>query len=199
MSKDPIGLQGGLNFSIYVTNPITRIDPLGLQDISSLGFDSSQLEGAGDYASYQKKCVDSTGQYCTNTHRDDPIIDYVFCSAGMPTKSGAGYQNLVTERYIDAPERVTKKKLEIVCGEGYIVNKDKGAIRSDEIDDFLEADKVIKKIDVDAGKKGLLSLGGGAGVVRLKNRSIFDLSQPVAIEVRGRASIVSKKKEKGKK
>ena len=199
VSKDPIGLQGGLNFSIYVTNPITRIDPLGLQDISSLGFDSSQLEGAGDYASYQKKCVDSTGQYCTNTHRDAPIIDYVFCSAGMPTKSGAGYQNLVTERYIDAPERVTKKKLEIVCGEGYIVNKDKGAIRSDEIDDFLEADKVIKKIDVDAGKKGLLSLGGGAGVVRLKNRSIFDLSQPVAIEVRGRASIVSKKKEKGKK
>ena len=32
--------------------------------------------------------------------------------------------------------------------------------------------------------------------VRLKTRSIFNLSQLVAIEIRGSASIISKKKEK---
>lgn len=33
MSKDPIGLEGGLNTSAYVNNPTHWIDPMGLQPV----------------------------------------------------------------------------------------------------------------------------------------------------------------------
>ncbi|EIO1289267.1 hypothetical protein LOW49_004471, partial [Salmonella enterica subsp. enterica serovar Enteritidis] len=38
ITKDPIGLEGGLNLYQYPLNPILNIDPLGLSGWDSLGY-----------------------------------------------------------------------------------------------------------------------------------------------------------------
>ena len=41
MNQDPIGLAGGVNKNIYVKNPNKGIDPLGLMEELSGGFNRS--------------------------------------------------------------------------------------------------------------------------------------------------------------
>lgn len=69
-------------------------------------------------------------------------------------------------------------------------------LSSRNFDSQLESKKVIKKLDVSVGKKSILSISFGGAIVRLKEKGLFDLSQPIAIEMRGGAEIISPKKEK---
>ncbi|WP_220433051.1 hypothetical protein, partial [Rahnella variigena] len=56
VTQDPIGLNGGVNKSIYPVNPNSKIDPLGLKDKEGGFF--SNLFGWGGKASSTKDAID---------------------------------------------------------------------------------------------------------------------------------------------
>ena len=168
---------------------------MGLNDINNLGYNSEHMKGANEYAVFQKSCLEDTGEFCHNSHRDAPIYDYMYCTTAMPTPSGAGYLNLVTLETVDDPTLASKNKLEGICGVGYIFNKNDRRIRSDEIDTFLKSKKTRRKVDINVGKKGWLSVGAGAGFVTLDSYGLLDNTQPIAVEGRLSGSIKSGKKK----
>ena len=95
ISKDPIGLDGGLNSSIYVRNPNQWVDQLGL-NISYggqlLGM-SQQASSNLEYQAYRNyDCWLATGNICTI--KVQPLFDYVICSGGASIGSYSKIYNL---------------------------------------------------------------------------------------------------------
>ena len=88
ITQDPIGLRGGWNLYLYPLNPVTEIDPLGLQGIESFG------KGYADYCSAINSAVTNLSPEDANYVRHNmetmhnaynPLSEFVFgVSVGAP-------------------------------------------------------------------------------------------------------------------
>lgn len=83
VSKDPIGLEGGMNTSSYVTDPNQWIDPKGLNSFNygeMFGIPASAQSGLAYQGQRNYECYAETGELCKI--KVPPLFDYVACSGG---------------------------------------------------------------------------------------------------------------------
>ena len=66
VSKDPIGLAGGMNDHVYAINPIGWIDPHGLKPISRMGKQRMRVTSAAANSSLKVKNVNSAADKINN-------------------------------------------------------------------------------------------------------------------------------------
>lgn len=59
MSKDPIGLNGGMNTSAYVSDPTQWVDPLGLTEWTGSSYQVSVLAGTGIKYDLRSQCLNN--------------------------------------------------------------------------------------------------------------------------------------------
>ncbi|AJB67544.1 MULTISPECIES: RHS repeat-associated core domain-containing protein [Acinetobacter] len=83
VSKDPIGLEGGMNTSSYVSDPNQWIDPKGLNSFNygeMFGIPASAQSGLAYQGQRNYECYAETGELCKI--KVPPLFDYVACSGG---------------------------------------------------------------------------------------------------------------------
>ncbi|EMI9625127.1 RHS repeat protein [Acinetobacter baumannii] len=84
VSKDPIGLEGGMNTSSYVSDPNQWIDPEGLNSFNygeMFGIPASAQAGIAYQGQRNYDCWLKTGKQCELAI--EPLFDYVICSGGF--------------------------------------------------------------------------------------------------------------------
>jgi RHS repeat-associated protein len=95
VSKDPIGLEGGMNTSAYVNNPNQWIDPEGLNSFNygeMFGIPASAQSGIAYQGQRNYDCWLKTGKQCEIAV--EPLFDYVICSGGFSVLGGSKIYNL---------------------------------------------------------------------------------------------------------
>lgn len=82
VSKDPIGLESGMNTSSYVIDPNQWIDPKGLNSFNGemFGIPASAQSGLAYQGRRNYECYAETGELCKI--KVPPLFDYVACSGG---------------------------------------------------------------------------------------------------------------------
>ncbi|MDR9542110.1 RHS repeat-associated core domain-containing protein [Acinetobacter baumannii] len=83
VSKDPIGLEGGMNTSSYVSDPNQWIDPKGLNSFNygeMFGIPASAQSSLAYQGQRNYECYAETGELCKI--KVPPLFDYVACSGG---------------------------------------------------------------------------------------------------------------------
>ncbi|MDC4255686.1 RHS domain-containing protein [Acinetobacter baumannii] len=95
VSKDPIGLEGGMNTSSYVSDPNQWIDPEGLNSFNygeMFGIPASAQAGIAYQGQRNYDCWLKTGKQCELAI--EPLFDYVICSGGFSAFGGSKIYNL---------------------------------------------------------------------------------------------------------
>lgn len=88
LTQDPIGLEGGVNVYNYPTNPVQRIDPLGLcpcGDPAEIAKKAASYEGSSDWAYGTAK-----GRFAKNTNKCNLFVEDILTEQGsnVPDMNG---------------------------------------------------------------------------------------------------------------
>jgi RHS repeat-associated protein len=137
ITQDPIGLKGGWNLYQYPLNPVTRVDPLGLQGIGSFGDGFSHYCQQADSAVTYLPSEEATGviHNMENMHNVyNPLSEYtlgisvgstIFAMAGTSfgaataAEKGSACVKDVAESMIKDGER-DPMNLVLTCSKGFI-------------------------------------------------------------------------------
>ncbi|WP_168400169.1 RHS repeat-associated core domain-containing protein [Acinetobacter indicus] len=101
MSKDPIGLNGGMNTSAYVSDPTQWIDPRGLASTNSIGSYGSVKSASDTYEKYatSKSLKDVAERYAAGKTANASIVAGVGIGGSVEYK-GNGVTRSTLERSI---------------------------------------------------------------------------------------------------